>query len=69
MNVIETIKRHHKVELVDDERDIGNGVIVTLKKGWTFSARQDNRVAGEDAATQALRAVRNAKPFPGPYED
>lgn len=69
MKTMERIKSDRRVELVDDERAIGNGVIVTLKRGWTFSAGEDNRVSGEDTPTLALRAVRSALAFPGPYQD
>lgn len=54
---ITRLRKHPRVETVDDERGIGNGVIVTLKAGWTFDPRQDNRVAGEDTARKALELV------------
>lgn len=69
MKTMDALQNHAKVDAVDDERAIGNGVIVTLKKGWTFSAGQDNRVSGEDTPSRALQAVRASKAFAGPYED
>jgi hypothetical protein len=45
---LEKLCKHPWVEIIDDERGIGNGVILTLKKGWTFDPAFDNRVPGED---------------------
>lgn len=59
---------HPRVESVDDERAIGNGVIVTLKAGWSFDPFTDNRVSGEDTITEMLSAVRNAHRYKGPLD-
>ena len=62
------LESHKRVEHADDERSIGNGVIVTLRQGWTWDALNDNRVQGFDTASEALRAVQaEAKPFAGPF--
>lgn len=66
--VMETLRNHPRVEIVDDERRSGNGVIVTLKRSWTFDPVCDNRVSGEDSPSAALSAVRAAHPFAGPFE-
>lgn len=63
------LRKHPRVEIVDDERQIGNGVIVTLKKGWTFDPAFDNRVRGEDTIKEMLDSVRRAAPFEGPFDD
>lgn len=63
------LRKHPRVEIVDDERQIGNGVIVTLKKGWTFDPAFDNRVRGEDTIKEMLASVRSAAPFEGPFDD
>lgn len=63
------LKKHPRVEIVDDERAIGNGIIVTLKKGFTFDERQDNRVAGEDTVREVLALVKSAQPFTGPFDN
>jgi hypothetical protein len=52
---------------VDDERAIGNGVIITLRQGWSFDPMQDNRVAGEDTPREALALVQSALEFTGPF--
>lgn len=59
---------HPRVEKVDDERSIGNGVIVTLKAGWSFDRFTDNRVSGEDTITEMLSAVRHAHRYNGPLD-
>lgn len=70
MNATEKALRNHaRVETVDDERSMGNGVIVTLKQGWSFDPALDNRVRGEDSFSQALAEVRGAHSFAGPYDD
>ena len=68
MTAIDRLKRHYKVEIVDDERGIGNGVIVTLKKGWTFSVSEDNRVRGADTVREALKDVKLASRHDGPFD-
>jgi len=67
--VLERLRTHARVEHVDDERAIGNSVIITLRQGWSFTAGQDNRVNGADTPSAALALVRAAKPFAGPYTD
>lgn len=69
MDAMGRLVAHARVEIVDDERSIGNGVIVTLVRGFTFDALQDNRVSGADTASEALTMVRRAKAFEGPYTD
>lgn len=67
--MLERIKKDCRVEIVDDERCHGNGVLITLRRGWTFDPLQDNRVAGEDTVSEAARLLTRAKPFAGPYID
>lgn len=66
--VTDRLRNHPRVEIVDDERRSGDGVIVTLKQGWTFDPVCDNRVSGEDSPSAALSAVRAAHTFAGPFE-
>ena len=44
----------------DDERSIGNSLIVTLKYGWCFEP--ETHVMGFDTVKDAKEAVRDAKP-------
>lgn len=69
MTTLDRLRTHPRVETVDDERRSGNGMIVTLKRGWTFDLVTDNRVSGEDTVTAALAAVRRSHPYAGPFED
>lgn len=65
MSIIKRIQKNEKVETVDDERASGNGVIVTLKPGWSFDPYHDNRVRGEDTADEMLDALDLALPYEG----
>ena len=51
--------RSKKVEYWDDERDIGNSLIVTLHYGWRFS-EDGEHVRGFDTVREANRAVKSA---------
>lgn len=60
-STLQLLKAHPRVELVDDERTIGNGVIVTLRAGYSFDPIDpENRVRGEDTVSEMLLAVRRS---------
>lgn len=63
------IRADKRVEHLDDERAIDNSIIVTLRQGWSFSQREDNRVSGADTATALRTLLSTAAPFAGPYTD
>jgi len=67
VNVIDKLRMHPRVDIVDDERRSGNGVIVTLREGWSFDPLQDSRVAGADTPAKATALVYTAQPFAGPF--
>jgi hypothetical protein len=69
VTVIEQLRKHSRVAAVDDQRAKGNGVIVTLRKGWTFDPLRDNRVSGADTVNAVWTMVRHAHPFAGPWRD
>ena len=53
-----------KVMHWDDERRIGNSLIITLNRGWAFSAnntRYAEHVEGFDTVKQARAAIAAAK--------
>jgi len=50
-----------KVEFWDDERDIGNGIIVTLQYGWSFESSHEG-VRGFDSPGEAWEAIGDAIP-------
>lgn len=68
MTTLDRIRRDRRVEHVDT--DDPHGPIVTLKRGWSFDPRRDNRVRGENTAAALLRSLRHlARPYAGPYEE
>jgi len=50
-------KADSRVEHWDDERSIGNGIIVTLHYGFSFDATTHEGVRGFDTAGEAAKAV------------
>jgi len=50
--------KHSKVQYWDDERDIGNSIIVTLHYGWSFEPSEHSGVRGFDYVKDAKEAVR-----------
>lgn len=70
MKLTQRIRLNSKVEIVDDERNIGNGIIVQLKKGWSWDQLCDNRVAGEDTPSKMIDALKSrTHKFSGPFTD
>jgi len=61
---MDKLKKHPRVEIVDDERSIGNGIIVTLRRFWSFDQLCDNRVQGADTIKEALSMVRDSHYIP-----
>ena len=51
---------NHKVMFYDDERDIGNSIIVTLNYGWHFAAYPGEHVRGFDTTREAKQAIKEA---------
>jgi hypothetical protein len=48
-------KKRQWISHVDDERNIGHGIIVTLKKGWFFNDGEKEGVRGYDTLTEAKK--------------
>jgi hypothetical protein len=55
------LRRNRRVETVDDERGIGNGLIVTLAKGWALDPLVGCHVFGEDTPEKALETTLRAQ--------
>ncbi len=57
-------QRHKRIEHWDDERSMGNSLIVTLQRGWKFSGDifQAEHVKGFDTQAEAMREVRGSLP-------
>lgn len=51
---------NERVEHWDDERDIDNGIIVTLRYGWSFEPCEHSGVKGFDTTREANSAIRSA---------
>jgi len=51
------IQKRAWVAHCDDERDVGNSIIVTLKDGWFFDDGQGGGVKGFDTLAQALKGT------------
>lgn len=68
-STLDRLRNDRRVEHVDDERSCGNGIIITMKAGWTFDPCCDNRVAGADTVTEARELLRSAKPYSGELTD
>lgn len=53
-------KGRPRIEAYDDERAIGNSLIITLSRGWRFEDMGEH-VRGFDTKREAALAVNNAK--------
>lgn len=54
MNEMQTLPGH--IEHWDDEREIGNSLIVTLKPGWSYLPNEHEGVRGFDTVAEAKYA-------------
>ena len=55
---IKSVKLPKHIEAWDDEREVGNGVIVTLTRGWSFYSTEHLGVCGFDTVTEAREGTR-----------
>jgi hypothetical protein len=55
------MSKSDRVLFWDDERSIGNSIIVTLAYGWYFTEKAEH-VMGFDTIKEAKQAVRDTKP-------
>ena len=55
--------RNNYIECFDDERKNGNGVIVTLRFGYSYYANEHSGVQGFDTITEAVRSSRRKNIF------
>lgn len=54
-------KYSDRVMFIDDERDIGNSIIVTLAHGYRFDTTDVEHVRGFDTMREAKKEIKNAK--------
>lgn len=57
---LDRLRADRRVEHVDDERAIGNSIIVSLRDGWCFQ-EPGTHVFGEDTATAVRISMRSVK--------
>lgn len=58
---LKQLQKHPKVEIVDDERLIGNGIIVSLFDGWTIDPGDPRAsVFGEDTVADCFKTLERA---------
>ena len=60
MKLKQQIEQHPAVAFVDDERSLGNGIIVTLKDDYDFSVDPGCGVRGYDTFGEALREIKQS---------
>ena len=67
MSSLAKLKLDRRVEFVDDERDIGNGIIVSMYEGWTLDPfDRYATVFGEDTVKECWETLRTAKRYKAP---
>jgi len=70
MASLKQLQNHPRVEEVEDYRASGQGLYVTLKRGWSIDPLFDVRGFAEDTITQAMDSVRHlADAYHGPFVD
>ena len=64
---LSSVSKSEKVQRVIDRRSTGDGILITLKKGWSFTVGDDARVDGAESWEEAWEVLQTAKRFLGPY--
>jgi nitrogen fixation protein len=54
-------KYKNRIMFWDDERNIGNALIITLKDGWRFTHGDVQHVCGVDTVQEGLAALRGTE--------
>lgn len=58
---IAKLRADKRVETVDDERQFGGNLVITMQPGWTLDARDPHDgVFGADTLTEAWATLRRA---------
>lgn len=61
MKTLEALRTLDHIMHVDDEREMGNSIIVTLAEGWFFADEPDCGVQGFDKVSDARRGCARKK--------
>jgi len=54
---LKLLKADKRIDIIDDERSMGNSLIVNLKDGWRFNDEGEH-IFGEDSAVEALESMK-----------
>jgi len=65
MKVLDKIWQRFYVAHVDDERELGNGVIITLQDNYFFRADPGCGVRGFDSLSEALKETSSKHVYVG----
>lgn len=57
-------KSDPRIEMIDDERDAGNGWLVYLRPGWTIDQLGHTHCFGEDTLRGVARVMKLVQPCP-----
>lgn len=60
LSTLEKLRADRRVECVEDARESGDGIIVSLKPGWTNDPLGGCHTFGEDTPSRALQYLRDA---------
>ena len=64
MTGLQKLRADKRVDTVDDERAIGNAIIVSMKSGWTIDPiDQHAGVFGADTLAEAWKTLRGATEY------
>lgn len=61
--MLELIRARTHISHVDDERELGNGIIVTLREGFYFFADPKCGVRGFDSIKDAEQGTRSTQVY------
>jgi hypothetical protein len=53
-----TLRKRNWIEHIDDERNLGNGIIISLRKGWVFESDPSCGVRGFDTVKEAIEETK-----------
>lgn len=61
--VLSTLAKQPWVAFVDDERHLGNSIVITLADGWFFKNEPDCGVQGFDTIKEAQQGAAKSRVF------
>jgi len=55
------LRKDKRIEVIDDERRVGNSLIINLKDGFRFNDEGEH-IFGEDSALEAWESMKRVQP-------